>query len=78
MAAFYWEKEQDQIWEMSVAKAGDLPYCSNLPAELRRVEIKNIRNALEFNNGIIAKAAIALGISRERLHYRIKALEINL
>ena len=49
-----------------------------LPEYLRSLEKRNIQRALENNNNIIAKAARALGISRERLHHRIKVLEITL
>ncbi len=68
--------EADYLWEMTANLAGSLGPCHNLPQELRRIEKENITIALVKNNNVIARAAKDLGISRERLHHRIKKLEI--
>lgn len=49
-----------------------------LPDYLKNLEKKNIQRALQNNSNVIAKAARDLGISRERLHHRIKSLDIDL
>ena len=70
------EEESEYIWEMTTNLAGSLGPCHNLPQELQRIEKENITIALHNNNNVIARAAKELGISRERLHHRIKKLEI--
>ena len=73
--------EQECIWksldEIQFTVTDDVP-DEPLPEYLKTLEKKNIKRALLENSNVIAAAARDLGISRERLHHRIKSLGIKL
>jgi len=73
--------EQEFIWksldEIQFTVTDDVP-DEPLPEYLKTLEKKNIKRALLENSNVIAAAARDLGISRERLHHRIKSLGIKL
>ncbi|MFE4706973.1 sigma 54-interacting transcriptional regulator [Peribacillus simplex] len=49
----------------------------NILGEIKREEKENIIIALKRNNGNVAKAAEDLGMSRQRLHYRLKKYNLK-
>ncbi|MDR7001228.1 sigma 54-interacting transcriptional regulator [Neobacillus niacini] len=50
---------------------------TNILGEIKREEKENIIDALKRNNGNVAKAAEDLGMSRQRLHYRLKKYNLK-
>lgn len=74
--------EQEFIWksldEIQFAVTDPDVLDEPLPEYLKTLEKKNIKRALLENSNVIAAAARDLGISRERLHHRIKSLGIKL
>jgi transcriptional regulator of acetoin/glycerol metabolism len=73
-----YQDEQDALWE-ATANLGNrnLDPTETLPDHLKIIESEKILTAMMDNNYVIAKAARELGISRERLHHRIKALRLR-
>lgn len=69
------EEEQDALWE-ATSNLG-LVEEVDLPSHLKTIEKERISVAMDNAGFVIAKAARSLGISRERLHHRIKVLDLR-
>ncbi|MEJ9232566.1 sigma 54-interacting transcriptional regulator [Peribacillus butanolivorans] len=52
-------------------------FNTNILGEIKKEEKENIIVALKRNNGNVAKAAEDLGMSRQRLHYRLKKYNLK-
>ena len=74
------QEEQDALWEATSELAGlghTIKSDENLPQYLAQIESQQIKDAMIDNSLVIARAARQLGVSRERLHHRIKALNLT-
>jgi len=72
---------QDSFSESNeLNKLGQLPSVKELPSlprYLEKVEIELIKEALEFTNNNITKAAEELDLSRQSLQYKLKKYNIK-
>ena len=74
------QEEQDALWEATSELAGvghTIESENPLPHYLKQIESQQIKDAMVDNSLVIARAARQLGVSRERLHHRIKALNLT-